>query len=259
MFFIDDQKAKIPEHNIFRKQPVSADQDIDLPFEQLLQNGGLLLFRTESRKRGAFNAKAFEAIGKRAIMLLGKNGGRDEYRDLLFVKYRLHRRAHGYFGLAVSDVTANEAIHRMDRLHIALDLFRRTSLIWSILIQEGRLHFTLYDVIETKGKPLGLSSLRIELDKIAGDILEPLFGALFRSLPFRRAQFRKLRSSFCFTGRILGEAINIIEINEQHVVITIDQSHHFLLLAADLDRLQTHELANAFIFMHQQITTLERT
>jgi len=62
-------------------------------------------------------------------VLEGEDRGRREDRDLLAVLYRLEGRAHGYFGFAVSDVAAEQAIHRGGRLHVLLHGGNRGDLV----------------------------------------------------------------------------------------------------------------------------------
>ena len=54
------------------------------------------------------------------IVLLGQHGRRHEDGDLLAVVDGLERGADGELGLAVADVAADEAVHRLGFSHVAL-------------------------------------------------------------------------------------------------------------------------------------------
>src|SRR5260370_21294886 len=55
-------------------------------------------------------------------MLESKHGGRSENRHLLVIHDGFKCRAHGHFGLAITDVAAEEAVHRLAAVHSALDV-----------------------------------------------------------------------------------------------------------------------------------------
>ena len=62
-------------------------------------------------------------------MLLGKNGGRREDRDLFAVHNRFKRGANRDLGLAKTDIAANQAVHRLRALHVNLRVDDRFQLI----------------------------------------------------------------------------------------------------------------------------------
>ena len=53
-------------------------------------------------------------------MLLGEHGGRYQYRDLFPAHDRLEGRSERHFGLAETDVAADQAIHGQPGLHFGL-------------------------------------------------------------------------------------------------------------------------------------------
>src|SRR5918996_401142 len=61
-------------------------------------------------------------LGERHLVLFGKQRGGDQDGHLLAVQHRLERRPHGDLGLAVSDIAAQEPIHRFRSLHRPLHL-----------------------------------------------------------------------------------------------------------------------------------------
>ena len=55
-------------------------------------------------------------------MLLGQDGRRHQHRHLLAVHDRLEGRPDGHLGLAVADVAAEQAVHRLGLSPCPLDL-----------------------------------------------------------------------------------------------------------------------------------------
>ena len=76
-------------------------------------------------------------------MLLGQHRRRHQHRDLLAVFDRLERRPHGQLGFAVTDIAAQQPIHRPALLHVLLDVFRRGDLVLRRLIRKLGLEFLL--------------------------------------------------------------------------------------------------------------------
>ncbi len=59
--------------------------------------------------------KRLEALLERFEVLKAEHGGGREHGDLFAVAQRLERRAHHDFGLAETDVAAQQAVHRLRR------------------------------------------------------------------------------------------------------------------------------------------------
>ena len=62
-------------------------------------------------------------------MLLGQNGGGHQHRHLLAVHDGFERGAQSDFGFAVTDVAADQAVHRLGALHVLLDFLDGLQLI----------------------------------------------------------------------------------------------------------------------------------
>ena len=85
-------------------------------------------------------------------MLKGENCGGRKNRDLLAVGDGFERRTHGYFCLAVADVTAQEAIHRRGAFHVALDVGDGEILIGRFFEFESVFKFALEVAVRRKCK-----------------------------------------------------------------------------------------------------------
>ena len=85
-------------------------------------------------------------------MLLGQDRRRHQQCHLLPGAHRLEGGSHGEFGLAVTHISAHQAIHRFWLLHVLLDRHDRLELICSLLEGEGILEGKLCCIIRRKGK-----------------------------------------------------------------------------------------------------------
>ena len=102
------------------EQAVRADEDVDLALRKPSSAACLLGFGAEARQHldaHRIRANRSENVVKCcwARMVVGA-----EHHDLLAVLRRLERRADGDLGLAVADVAADEAVHRLGRSMSAL-------------------------------------------------------------------------------------------------------------------------------------------
>jgi hypothetical protein len=112
LLFVDDEQAKISKGHILGEQAVCADDDVQLAGREIGEN--LLLFGL--RPEAADHFRAHREAGESSLdgpqVLKGQHGRRREKRDLLAVHDDLERRAHRDFGLAVTDVATEQAVHR---------------------------------------------------------------------------------------------------------------------------------------------------
>ena len=121
-------------------------------------------------------------------MLIGQHGGGDEHGHLLIVARGLEGGTHGHLGLAEAHIATHEAVHRALPLHVALHVDSSFQLVGRVFVEEARLQLVLHEAVGAIGKPLLLRTLRVELDEVAGDILDFGLGALLELLPRARAQ-----------------------------------------------------------------------
>ncbi len=82
-------------------------------------------------------------LAEGSLVLLGQHGRGDEDRHLLAIFDSLERGPHGEFGFSVSDVAAEQAIHRAGLLHVLLDLLGADDLVGRRLVGKFRLEFFL--------------------------------------------------------------------------------------------------------------------
>jgi hypothetical protein len=162
---------------------MGADQYVDLPGFHFLQDFLLLFGRAEAADHLDGDGKCRKALLERLVVLKRENGCRGKNRDLLVVAQGLERRAHGNFGFAVTNVAAQQPVHRAAGLHVGLDVHDRLSLIFGLSELEGILEF--FHPLGVSGKRVSLRHLplRIQLQEFVGHVLHGLAHASFGLRP----------------------------------------------------------------------------
>ena len=105
----------------------------------------------------------------------------------------LERRAHSDFGLSISNVAADQPVHRQWRLHISFDIGNGCELVWRFLVLERFFKFLLPFRIGGKGVPAGDLALRIELQQLLGHIANGTLDTGLSCNPRRASQLIELR------------------------------------------------------------------
>ena len=126
MFLIDDHQTQVGELDPGDEQPVRADRDIDSAAREPLPHLPCFAIRAQPRHDFDFDRPIGEAVPKRLVVLLREQGRWRKHGHLLAGLDGDERGAHGDFGLAESDIAADEAVggrlrpkirqHRVDGL-----------------------------------------------------------------------------------------------------------------------------------------------
>ena len=188
LLLIDDEQTQVFELHALSYEFVCAHHDVHLTVLEPLQH----LLRVGSRAGTAqvlhAAGEVFQSLREGAPMLVGQHGGGHQHRHLLVVTCRLEGSTHGHLGLAEAHVATHEAVHRALPLHVGLDVDGSLQLVGRVFVEEARLQLVLHEAVGAIGKALLLRTLRVELDEVAGDILDLGLGALLELLPRARAQ-----------------------------------------------------------------------
>ena len=152
LLLVDDEQANVAEFDVLREDAVRADEHVDLALFKVCDDLFLFLGRAEAREHFDAHRRVGHALGEGLVVLLGEDGRWHQYGDLFVVADGLEGGAHGNFGLAITDVAADEAVHRMRRFHIGFDLFHRAQLVGCFLERECRLQLLLHGAIAGKAK-----------------------------------------------------------------------------------------------------------
>ena len=117
---------------------VRADEDVDGAVLEARDRLLLLGGRAEAADVLDRERVVLQALGERAVVLLGEDRRRHEHEHLLAGVGGLERGAQRDLGLAVADVAADEAVHRALGLHVGLDELDRLALVGRLAVGEAR-------------------------------------------------------------------------------------------------------------------------
>ena len=253
LFFVDNQQAEVFELNVFTQNAVGTDKDIHLTVRKTLDNGLGLCRRPGAAQIFHTAGQAFQALLESLEMLIGKNGGGNEDGHLLVVRHRLESGTHGNLGLAEAYVAAYQPVHGAGAFHIRLYVGGRLALVGGILVNERRFQFPLQETVGAVLKTFLLAPLRIELYQVAGYILNLGLGTVFQFLPCAGTQLVEA-GSFAFFAFVLGNLMQRMDGDKDHIVILIDQTHHFLRRISVGNTHQSRKTSHAVVGMHHVIS-----
>ncbi len=174
LFFVDDEQAEVLELDVFGKQAVGADEDVDLAGFDFLENDFLLLGGAEAGDHLNVNGELREAALECFEMLETEDGCGCKHGDLLAVLHGFEGGAHGDFSFAVAHVAAEEAIHGGGGFHVVLDGADGGELVVGLVVIEGVFEFLLEFVVFGESGALGGVALGVELEQFAGHVLHGL-------------------------------------------------------------------------------------
>ena len=188
LLLIDDQKTKILEFHILGKHTVGTDDNVHLPFFQILNRLFDLPRRAKTRHKLNAHREILHALHKGIVMLLRENGRRHQVYYLLALLHRLKGRAKGNLGLAIAHIPANQAVHDAAALHVALCIFDRRQLVLRLLVREQffklLLPYRILAVLVTAQLP----PCRIKLHQVPCDFLHGRLDLRLRAVPLLPAQ-----------------------------------------------------------------------
>ena len=133
-----------------------------------------------------------------AMMLLGQDGCRHQHGHLLAGVDGLEGRADGDLGLAVADVAADQAVHRLLLGHVVLGCLDRGELVGRLLERKGGLELGHpVAVLGGIGKPRLAGALGLDVEQLLRQVDDSLGHPLLPLLPGRRADLREHRARPC--------------------------------------------------------------
>ena len=182
-------------------------------------------------------------------MLQGENRRRHQHGDLLAVHGRLERCADRHLGLAEAHVAADQPVHRLVGLHVLLDGRHGRLLVGRVLPLERRLQLVLQIAVGRKCESLAGLAFGIEGDQLARNILDGLLGGVLELLPCAVAQLVDLRR-LAVARLVARNAMERMDVHEQHVSILVDQFDRLVRLAVFVDLHKPVEAAHAVVDMH---------
>ena len=107
-----------------------------------------------------------------------------------------------------------------------------------------------------EGEALLLLARGVELDKVAGDVLQLVLGALFQLVPGAGAELVDFWRNALF-ATVFGELVQGVYRHKDHVVVLVDEFYHLLGGAVDVGAHQSAELAHAVVDVHDVVAYLD--
>gem|GEM_PF-2882498 len=252
LFLVDDQQAEIAEADVGRKDAVGADEDVDLTGFAPLDRVGHLRAGAEARQHFHFHRERHQAFLEAFEVLLREDGGRHQHGDLLAVHHRLERGADGDLGLAVADVAADQAIHRLGRFHVAFDLVNGTLLVRGLGVGEGRLELALPGRVLAEGVSGQGFAHRRRLQQPRGEVLHGARGVGFFAVPTTPAEFVQARVAAA-DADVTRQQMRLRHRQVQARTGVVFDRQDFLLAFVELDLDQAQILADAVVDMNHQL------
>ena len=188
LLLVNHHQPKFLEHDVALNQPVRADDDVHRAGRQIPDDALLFAMRAEAREQFDAHRVIRHAFAERVEMLLRQNGRRHQHGNLLAAHHGFERGANGDFGLAKTDVAANQTVHRLGAFHVGFRFADGAKLVRRFLENERALEFTLPRHVRRKG----MAGLRfahgLDLQQFGGDIADGALGLFLRLVPARAAE-----------------------------------------------------------------------
>ncbi len=156
LLLVNNDQAKVFERDVVLQQPMRANHDVHRAARQVLDHLLLCPPRAETRKQLDADRVIGHSLAEGVVMLLRKDGCGHEHCRLFASQHGLECRANGHFRLPEADVAADQPVHWLGPLHVALGFLDGAHLIGSFLVNESALEFALPRCV----RPEGIAVLR---------------------------------------------------------------------------------------------------
>ena len=101
---------------------MGSEKDIKLAVGKGCENPFLLLCRNHAAKKPHLEREVTKTVLEVAVVLLGKNRGRSQERNLLTAHDGLECGPEGDLCLSIANIAADQAVHDMGTFHVVLDV-----------------------------------------------------------------------------------------------------------------------------------------
>ena len=246
LLFVDDEQPEVLEGDVPGEQAVRADDDVDEPLPDGLDEGFSLPRGLEPRQGLDADREEHHPVAEGLEVLAGQDGRGAEDGDLLAVHDGLEGGPHGHLGLPVPDVPAEEPVHRGFRFHARPDLPDGPELVLGLLEFEDLLELPLPVPARREGESPEGPPLGVELDELPGHGLDGLPGPGLGLVPGVRAQLVQGGGLGAGPGEFLDE-VQVLDRHEQLVAFPVVELDELAPAAVDLESLEAPEDADAVV------------
>src|SRR4051812_5248828 len=252
LLLVDDDEPDVLAAQVAPEDAVRADQDVDAAVVERGDRLALLLRAAEAADVLDREGVVLETLGERAEVLLGEDRRRREDEHLLAVVGRLERRSERDLRLAVADIAADEAVHRLRALHVGLDLLDRLALVGGLLPGEGGLELSEPVGVLGERVAVAAAALGVEVEQLAGELLGGAARARLHRLPRLAAELAQRRVAAAGAD-VAADLRELVDRHEDPVGAGELQLEVVAGDAADRLRLEARELGDAVVLVDDDV------
>jgi hypothetical protein len=229
VLLVDDEQAQVGELHVLAQQCRETGERLDGHGEPL------------------------ETLTERLGVLLAENRRGNQDGDLLAAHHDLMGGARGHLGLAVTDVAADEAVHRARAHEIGKHVLDGSPLIGCRLVGEGGFEL-LEGAVAAREREPGLElPLGMHGEQLLGHVANAAAYAGARLLPSDAAELVDLGRRPVAADVALYQ-VQAMRGDEEAVAAGVLDAQHLLVRAADLEDHQAAVDADAVLGMDQQVS-----
>ena len=255
LLLIYHQQTEILELYIFRQQSVRSYHHVDAAVLKAFYYAFLLCCALEPRHHLDLEREFFKAVFHRVVVLVRQKRRRHEHRRLFSVSHAFEKSPGGNFGLAESDVSAQQSVHRRILFHVAFYLIHASELVIGLGIREAVLEFMLPDRILREGIAFFVHPRCRHAYQFLSHIVHGFLRSRLGLLPLAAG---KLVQSWrhAISSDVLLEHPQLIHRDVKRVLTCILYFEVILLHPLDDQLLYAHELADTVAFMNYIVAFL---
>src|SRR3954470_8829985 len=252
LLLVDDDQPDVLAAQVAAEDAVRSDEDVDRAVVERCDRRALLLRAAEAADVLDREGVVLEALGERAEVLLGEDRRRREDEHLLAVVRRLERGPERDLRLAVADIAADEAVHRLRALHVGLDLLDRLALVGRLLPGEGGLELSEPVGVLGERVAVAAAALGVEVEQLAGELLGGAARARLHRLPRLAAELAQRRVAAAGAD-VAADLRELVDRHEDAVGAGELQLEVVAGDAADRLRLEARELGDAVVLVDDDV------
>src|SRR5260370_211440 len=162
---------------------MGAYDNIDFALFEIVEDELVFFGAAEARHHFDPNRGISETGAESVPMLLGKDRGRNQHRDLKAGKNRDRSGAHRNFSFAEASIAADQAIHRLGTSHVAYDVVDCGLLIGSLFELETFGEILIVGAWMRESVPLLHFTSGVNVEQFGSHREDSSFGALLKLLP----------------------------------------------------------------------------
>ena len=190
-------------------------------------------------------------------MLEGQDGGGGEQRHLPAVLDDFKGGAHREFGFAVTHVAAQQAVHWVRTLQVALDVRDRRQLVGSLLKFKSVFEFFLPWCVGARGDATAHLALGVKLQKLLGHVAQRALDTGLGALPGGSPQSIEWRLRAITARAVSLDQIQALQRHIKFGVFLVRQKHEVARGTLDRKLAKTAVEADPVVHMHDVIADLE--